>query len=498
MKRLITTLLLVLCASIQAQEDNIFLDREFWQSKPTLKEIKKKIKEGNDPTVKGPSGFDGTAYAIIDDAPTKSIKYMLSIPGNNVDKPTHGGIPYLLWAAYKGNLEVVQHLDELGANFDFSLESGTNILMMAAIGGNKDQSLYAYLFDKGLDPKYVNSDGSNAMHILASAEVNDINIFEYLVAQGLDWNSVDNNGNNLFSYAARGNNLELLKFCVDKGLDYKSINNKGENALLYATYSRRRASVKLDVFKYLEELGLEVDLVNWEGQTPLHNAIRYSDVEMIDFFVDRGVNVNQIDKNGNTALINAAGAPKESIEKLLSMTNFVNHKNKDGHSALTMAVRRASKDAFDLLLQNKADASIIDNEGSNLVAHAFETYFESRKENFEAIVNTLTKKKGLTGNEVYANGQTLAHIAIDRNSHYLLKKAIELGADLNHKNQDGVTPLHLAAMQSSDESLILALLDNGASKKILTEFDESAYDLALQNEQFSEKKVNINVLKTEE
>ena len=35
---------------------------------------------------------------------------MLSLDGNPVDKPTHGGIPYLLWASYKGNLELVQHL----------------------------------------------------------------------------------------------------------------------------------------------------------------------------------------------------------------------------------------------------------------------------------------------------------------------------------------------------------------------------------------------------
>ena len=73
-----------------------------------------------------------------------------------------------------------------------------------------------------------------------------------------------------------------------------------------------------------------------------------------------------------------------------------------------------------------------------------------------------------------------------------------MGADLNIKNDDGVTPLHMAAMQSSDESLIIALVENGASKEILTEFEESAYDLALQNEQLAEKKVNISFLKTEE
>ena len=219
---------------------------------------------------------------------------------------------------------------------------------------------------------------------------------------------------------------------------------------------------------------------------------------MIDFFTQRGVNLNQIDKNENTVLINAAGAPIESLEKLITMTELINHTNSEGYSALTMTVRRASKGAFDLFLAHNANAHVIDTKGNNLLAHAFETYFDSRKESFKSIVNTLTSQEGLKGDQVFANGQTLAHIAINRNSHFLLNKAIELGADLNIKNDDGVTPLHMAAMQSSDESLIIALVENGASKEILTEFEESAYDLALQNEQLAEKKVNISFLKTEE
>ena len=150
--------------------------------------------------------------------------------------------------------------------------------MMTAIGGNDNELLYNYLFNKGVDVAHVNSEGANAMHMLASSGVHNPNIYEYLVSNGLDWNSTDNQGNNLFNYVARGSNLDLLRFCVEKGLTYNSINENGENALFYATYSRRRGSVNLEVFQYLESLGLEVDLVNWEGKK--HPCITLLDTQM--------------------------------------------------------------------------------------------------------------------------------------------------------------------------------------------------------------------------
>lgn len=91
----------------------------------------------------------------------------------------------------------------------------------------------------------------------------------------------------------------------------------------------------------------------------------------------------------------------------------------------------------------------------------------------------------------------MAHIAVKKNSPYLLRRAISLGADLNHKNEEGVTPLHMAAMSTNDDRLILALLNSGADKSILTAFKESAYDLATQNELPTKNRVAVDNLKTQ-
>ncbi|MNL27191.1 hypothetical protein D3C87_1487640 [compost metagenome] len=66
---------------------------------------------------------------------------------------------------------------------------------------------------------------------------------------------------------------------------------------------------------------------------------------------------------------------------------------------------------------------------------------------------------------------------------------------MNAKNKDGMTALHKAAMISKDDSILKYLLSIGAKKDINTEFDESAYALAKENESLTKQNVSIEFLK---
>jgi len=76
-----------------------------------------------------------------------------------------------------------------------------------------------------------------------------------------------------------------------------------------------------------------------------------------------------------------------------------------------------------------------------------------------------------------------------------LKKAIDLGVDLNQKNDINLSPLHLAAMKAKDTKLISILLAYGADKNIRTNFNESPYDMAIQNELLNKEKTDLALLK---
>ena len=60
--------------------------------------------------------------------------------------------------------------------------------------------------------------------------------------------------------------------------------------------------------------------------------------------------------------------------------------------------------------------------------------------------------------------------------------------NINAKNNEGYTPLHLIAMKAEKVEFVKLMYDLGADKNIETEFGERAYDLAKENE-----KLNVNL-----
>ena len=77
----------------------------------------------------------------------------------------------------------------------------------------------------------------------------------------------------------------------------------------------------------------------------------------------------------------------------------------------------------------------------------------------------------------------------------LLKKLADLNIDINAKNKDGLTVLHKAAMISKDDTIMKYLVSIGAKKEITTEFDETTYALAKENESLAKNKTDLEFLK---
>ena len=497
MKLRIIIFAVLIASTTIAHKANVFLDRDFWKAEPSVELIKQKIAEGHNPSESDDFAFDGVSYGIIDNAPLESIKFMLTQEGNPVTKPTHGSVSYLLWAAYKGNIDLMKHLLDLGADVHMATSRGTNILSMTAIGGIVNTEVYDLILSKNVDIHSSNSSGANALLLLAGSNADDASTFEYLVKKGLSWNSQDADGIVLFNFAAFGGNMYIMMMCVGMYLDYTSINSKGENALFFASYGRKRSEIQLETFKYLESLGLEVDVVNWEGQTPLHNAIFRANEETINFFIENGVNPNQVDKYGNTVLINAARGKVENMEVLLPHVADINHQNHEGHTVLSMAVKRGSEKVFDFLVEQGADLHLLDAQKNDLMSLAFQSFRSRQEAAYDHIITALMEHE-LQLADAYDQGNTLAHLAIEQNSAFLLKKAIALGANVNAKNDIGLSPLHLAAMKATDKDMIELLLEAGADKSLHTDFEESAYQLASENELLNGDAVATELLKMED
>ena len=92
-------------------------------------------------------------------------------------------------------------------------------------------------------------------------------------------------------------------------------------------------------------------------------------------------------------------------------------------------------------------------------------------------------------------GNNLYHLAVQKNNTQLLDILHAIKVSLNVKNDEGYTALHIAAMQAEDDQVLKYLIEKGADKTITTSFQETAYDLAKENEILIQKDVSIDFLK---
>jgi len=495
LSKMVGVLLVLFFAIKGAAQENLFLNRAYWKANPSIAHIEKDIAAGNNVTELNSAMFDAVCYALMEKTDNATIKYLLSKKGNAVDKITHDGRTYIFWAAYRDNLELMQYLVDNGAKANIEDSHGYSVMNFAAVTGQTNPKLYDFLLVNEADVHAKNHDGANAL-LLVAPFAKDFSLLDYFVKKGLDIKSTDRNDNGIFHYAAKGGHIPLLKILVKKGLPYKTINKKGGNAMLMASQGTRNFQNNLQTYQYLEGLGIKANVTDDEGRNPLHAiAYRNEDLAILKYFIEKGADVNQQDDGGDSPFMNAANNNTlEVVKFLFESVKDSNAKAKNGRSALAMAVNRNSADVVEFLLQKGADINTKDKKGNTLAYYLLNTYNAKKPEVFEQKLSLL-QKNGLVLTELQHNKNTLYHLAVEENNLNLLQRLEEFNLDINAKNSDGNTALHLAAMKATDDSILKYLIEKGADKTAKTDFEESVYDLASENEFLVKHQVGLEFLK---
>jgi len=492
---LLTWMVFGVIIGVSAQ-DNVFLKRDYWKADPSIGAIEKAIEAGNDITELNNNMFDPVCYAILEETDNATVKHLIGKSGNAVDKITHDGRTYIFWAAYKGNLEMVQWLIEKGAKANIEDAHGNTVLNFAANAGQTDTELYDFLIANDADIKATTRRGANAL-LLVSASAKDENIINYFLEKGLAFESTDDDGNGIFQYTAKTGNINMLEILVEKGADAKLINKKGENALFMAAQGNRNHENGIAVFEFLENLGLSAELVTKEGKNLLHFlSSRNKDVHVFTYMLGKGLDVDLQDADGHTPLMLAARNNTLKVVKLLAEhTKAINAVDEKGRSALAVAVERNDIKTVSYLLNHGADVYVTDNKGNTLAYYLIQSYRAENPGLFETKWELL-RSAGLSLKDKQHEGNTLVHLAAKENNLSLLQWLGQFDFDLNQKNNDGNTPLHLAAMSTSATDILEYLIDKGADVGLKTDFDETVFDLATENEFLQQQKIRLDFLKS--
>lgn len=488
--KLALTLLLVFTgASLFAQ--NVFHNRDFWATKPSIDVVKQKMAEGNNILEMGPGGWDGPLLAIMADAPYETIKFILDQPGINVNVVTHHSNNYLMWTTQKGNLEVMKLLFDKGSKTDIINSHGQSLLMHAALNGKADPAFYEIILKNGGDIKNDKDEEGRNVMLVAISNLKDVSFLKYFESKGLSLKDTDKKGNGLFHYAVSGGNINTLKELVAMGVSYAP-NKAGENAFSFIGRGRG-GRLNVELLQYLKSLGLDPKAPFANGQTLAHTAARLgADNTILSFLSENGLNLAQADKDGNTPLILAAARSNGTSLNFWLEKNKINAVNKDGQSALSQAVANNTADVVKLLIDKGAKTDIKDKDGNDLYYTLISSYRKGKGSIQRAgEIMDLLKASGLN---VPKDGKLL-HAALNKEDKELLVKLIESGEDINAKDKDGYTVLHYAGMKSKDLDLLKFLVSKGANPKVKTELDESVLDLIAENEVLGKQNLNLDFLK---
>lgn len=166
--------------------------------------------------------------------------------------------------------------------------------------------------------------------------------------------------------AVEKGDLEEVKVRVAMG---ERVNVKDEN---YGGNSPLHVAVEygnLEIVQFLLGAGAKINSKNSEKQTPLMMLDDDAAPELVNLLVSHGAKINLVDKQGDTALMRAAeyGKP-EVLQALISAGANVNAVNKKGRTALMAAADGGDLENVKLLLGAGANAQMVDKEGETALS----------------------------------------------------------------------------------------------------------------------------------
>ncbi|KAK9871342.1 hypothetical protein WA026_011608 [Henosepilachna vigintioctopunctata] len=363
------------------------------------------------------------------------VEFLLSA-GASIQARDDGGLHPLHNACSFGHADVVRLLLEAGANPNTRDNWNYTPLHEAAIKGKVDVCLA--LLQHGADINIRNTEGKTALEV-ADVATRPVLTGEYRKDE-------------LLEAARAGAEDRLLNLLNPLNVNCHASDGRRSTPLhLAAGYNRTR------VVQLLLQNGADVHAKDKGGLVPLHNACSYGHFEVTEMLIKHGANVNANDLWAFTPLHEAASKSRvEVCSLLLSEGADPTQLNCHSKSAIDVAPTRDLQERL-----------AYEYKGHSLL--------ESARQADVAKVKKYLSPELIAFKHPYT-GDTPLHAVVSSlypKRRQVLEMLIRKGAQLNEKNKDFLTPLHIAA-DNSHYDLVEVLLRNGAKVNALDGLGQTA------------------------
>jgi len=161
-----------------------------------------------------------------------------------------------------------------------------------------------------IQPVLSQSD-SQRNEFVKAMKFDDVNTVKSLISQGINPNLVDSNGNPMLVLAIKDRSYKVIDVLLaTKGMDVDLSNKQGETPLMIASINGDLPLVRTLVLKNKAQL----DHISW---TPLHYACAKGHLDIAQFLIANGAKVDSLSLGGTTPLMMAVQSGNELLVKLL-------------------------------------------------------------------------------------------------------------------------------------------------------------------------------------
>lgn len=227
----------------------------------------------------------------------------------------------------------------------------------------------------------------------------------------------------------------------------------------------------IEIIKYLIEFGADVNILNEDGDTPLHYASMEGHLEIVKYLIESGADVNILDKERDTPLHYASdNGNLDTVKYLIQHGAKINIQNEYDETPLHKASDNQHLKIVKFLLKNNANINIQNNFGDTPL------HIASDKDNLKLVKILIENSGDINVNIKNRYGYTPLHKATSRENLKIIKYLIDSGADVNIPDKDGWTPSHKPFRMSSlynNLSVLKLLIDSGANLYIRNNDEET-------------------------
>jgi len=345
------------------------------------------------------------------------LKYLLDEKEYDVNIQNNKGATPLSVAASFGNLHIMNFLKERGADVNQNIEDA---IFVAVSQGFID--VIKWFVEQGVNIKEVRK--YNNSPISMAAFNGQVKVMEYLFELGSDLYDLDCNGNSLIHSAVLGDNPEVIEWLLDRGLDINIPDARCTTPASHAIYNGKikclkyfaergvdinlehlnlRSNPKLtieliqwlqsrgyniekenytlmhcaayngqiDIMEYLLSQGLEINIKDCYGNTPIYYATENSQLKAIKYLYEHGVDVRDQDERGNTLMHAAARKGKvHIIQWLLDKGVPVDSINLWEKTPVNSAAQKGRLKIIDYLGKKGANISDVRSYAEDLIEYA--------------------------------------------------------------------------------------------------------------------------------